>query len=115
MFWHTDGEDEIGSTISTLSLGGDAVIRIRLQTSYYNNEVDIITEDPIMGALEWRNLTDLKRKWEAGEITDGEYRINPDAIKRARGLMKPQIELPLIHGSIAIMTGNALTEYYEVS
>ena len=114
MNWHTEGEDEIGSTISTLSLGGDAVMHIRLQHSYYHNQIDVVKQDPIMGALDWKSLTELKRRWEAGEIEDEEYRVNPDLLNRIRGRLRPQIDLPLIHGSIVIMTGKALTKYYEV-
>ena len=112
--WHTDGEGEIGSTISTLSLGGDATMHIRLQMSYYHNHIDMMNADPIMGALDWRNLTDLKRRWEAGEISDEEYAINPDTLARMKGKLRPEISLPLIHGSIVIMTGKALSKYYEV-
>ena len=62
--WHTDREDEIGSTISTLSLGGDATMRFRLQSQYYSNEIDIMgDEDPVTGAIDWKNLTLLKRRW----------------------------------------------------
>jgi hypothetical protein len=82
--------------------------------SYYHNQIDVMNEDPIMGALDWRNLTDLKRRWDAGEIGDEEYAINPDTLTRMRGKLPPEIRLPLIHGSIVIMTGKALTRYYEV-
>jgi alkylated DNA repair dioxygenase AlkB len=112
--WHADGEDEIGSTISTLSLGGDAIMHIRLQMAYYHNEIDMMNEDPITGSLEWRNLTELRRRWEAGEIEDEDYKINPEVLAGAISKMRPQIDLPLIHGSIVIMTGKALTKYYEV-
>ena len=114
MNWHAEGEDDIGSTTSTLSLGGDAVMHIRLQHPYYHNQIDVVKEDPIMGALDWKSLTELKCRCEAGEIEDEEYRVNPGVLNRMRGRVRPQVDLPLIHGSIVIMTGKALTKYYEV-
>ena len=112
--WHAEGEDEIGSTISTLSLGGDAIMHIRLQMAYYQNQIDVVNEDPITGALDWKNLTELRHRWQAGEIEDEDYKINPDFVAKMKGKLRPQIDLPLIHGSIVIMTGKALTKYYEV-
>lgn len=108
--WHPDGDDDVGQTISTLSLGGNATVHIRLQNSYYRNEIDMMNEDPIVGALGWKNLTEWRRRWQAGEIEDEEYRINPEVVARSIGRTRPQIDLPLIHGSIAIMTGTALTK-----
>ena len=55
------------------------MMHIRLQIAYYNNEIDVFSEDPIMGALDRKNLTELKRKWDAGEIPEEEFRIDRDA------------------------------------
>jgi hypothetical protein len=73
-------------------------MHIRLQMSYYHNQIDVMNEDPITGALDWRNLTDLKRGWETGKINDEKYAINPDTLARMEGKLRPEISLSLIHG-----------------
>jgi hypothetical protein len=45
-------------------------MHIRLQNLYYRNKIDMMNEDPIVGALDWKNLTELRRRWQAGEIED---------------------------------------------
>jgi hypothetical protein len=47
-------------------------MHIQLQMLYHHNQIDVMNEDPTAGALDWRNLTHLKRRWEAGEISDEE-------------------------------------------
>lgn len=91
-------------------------MHIRLQNKDYRNEIRMQEMDPIMGAIDWRNMTMLRRRMEAGEIEPEDYRVNNSVFTtRRRGRPRPQISLPLIHGSIVIMHGQALTNYYEVS
>lgn len=80
----------------------------------YHNEIDMMKADPIIAALDWKPLRELKCGGKACEIEDEEYRINPKVAARATSRTRPPTDLPLIHSSIVIMTGKALTKYYEV-
>ena len=115
---HTDGQDELVQTISTLCVGGDATMIFRLQNRYHKNQVGLFgDDDPIRAALDWKNLTTLRHKWLAGEIPDEKFRANPDLLSKPRKhrMVRPLITLPLIHGSIVIMQGAEISKCYEVS
>ena len=49
--WHTDVKAKSVLPFSTLSLGGDATMHIRLQMSYYHNQIDVMNKDSITGCF----------------------------------------------------------------
>ena len=50
--WHVDWENELGSTITTLSLGGDATFHLRMRPKHYE-ETGI---DAIYGAKHYKAI-----------------------------------------------------------
>lgn len=112
MPWHTDGDTEIGPVMSTLVLGGDAALKIRLQAKYHNWYNP--REGVIRGAHNWESIRRHDLEQRAGIIS-------PELARdRIRELMdnpaeRPEIILPLMHGSMFIVHGQEFTKYYEVS
>ena len=120
---NVDGEDELGDTITTLSLGCDAFFTIRLKTEHYEN-ADALEWDGevVQGAKDWEKNTELREALLQGQDVDKSHVGTPDkgpskqpggrSGLRARRT-RPEIEVPLVHGSLVIMHGKAAQEYYE--
>jgi alkylated DNA repair dioxygenase AlkB len=112
--WHTDGDEEVGPTTVTLSVGGDAEMRIRLQKKYYDGE-NFDPDNIIMGARFWKELQQLGTDIEQSAIGANEASDKYDFYLRDHGNdPRPEIVLPLIHGSVVIIQGQEFNGLYEV-
>ncbi|TKA69811.1 hypothetical protein B0A49_05860 [Cryomyces minteri] len=122
--YHDDGEDGLGPTIATLSLGYPAWMSIRLKHNHYlgvttgENPVD---EPPMPGCIEYQERR--KAYDEMQTIEDKkERRSKLEALSAKLGLKsKPvgrqhapdALKLHLGHGDIVIMHGEDIQKFYE--
>lgn len=105
--WHVDGENELDSTVSTLSLGGDATCHLRMRPKHYEEK----GIDAIHGAKHYKAIQRIRDRMHDGEDLDVDLeRVVPASYRRTRW---PQLKIPLIHGSMIIMQGDCFSECYE--
>ncbi|RMZ80820.1 hypothetical protein DV737_g2875, partial [Chaetothyriales sp. CBS 132003] len=110
--WHTDGEGELGETVSILNLGGDATFKLRLQHRPYTNS-NLFQEghEVVRGAINCERAAAIKAM--------GAQRRSPSPIELithsqgSSNKTQPMASVPLIHGSIVILQGSLFSKYYE--
>ena len=104
--WHVDGENELGSTVSTLSLGGDATFHLRMRRTHFEHRgIDIEH-----GAKHWRSIERVRNRMRGGE----NLYVDPHQVVPAtRRSHRPEMKIPLIHGSMVIMQGESFSQFYE--
>ena len=131
MVWFQDGDDEVGETISSLSLGCDATLIFRLKRNFWDN-TGVFAEggEVVTGAKNWRKVVAMKAARDRGEEVaetgvqfDAGGEVSSRVPRSYPGLgsggrsskrhARPELIIPLIHGSIVIMQGNASQHYYE--
>lgn len=113
--FHDDGEDSLGPSISTLSLGSQATMRFRLKKKYYNGNAANAAVLP--GCEFFEERKELKKQHENRELDDVEYvnkcmELTSDITRREA---KDMITLELHHGDMVVMHGPLLQKYYEHS
>ena len=100
----------------------------RLKRTFWEN-TGVFAEggEVVTGAKNWRKVAAIKAAKDRGEeVTDadiefaagGEASVRPNARMAPGGRMsrrhvRPELVIPLIHGSIVIMQGSASQHYYE--
>ncbi|KAL3456773.1 hypothetical protein BJX64DRAFT_270105 [Aspergillus heterothallicus] len=129
--YHDDGEDTLGPTIASLSLGAKATKHLRMKFKYYHGfsksgtKKTLTKNDPVLvGCLnrEWR--LDLKNKKANGELNDEQYeeawwnkwKESPQTDKPVKAGAReapPCIRTELHHGDIVVMHGAGVQKYYE--
>ncbi|KAI5308000.1 hypothetical protein KEM55_006848, partial [Ascosphaera atra] len=72
MGYHDDGEDSLGPTISTLSLGAKAEMTIRMKKKYYKPQIkekmDLDAEEIIPGCGHYEERKRLRQEFDEGKI-----------------------------------------------
>ena len=127
MNYHDDGEDGLGKTVITLSLGGEATMSFRMKEKYYfpkeMSEKNTATYDPksevVVGSKFWAERVALNDSFESA--TDDEWEAAKKKLfadyKTAKGSKTPPqvLTITLKHGDYLIMHGSDIQKYYEVS
>ncbi|PGH20387.1 hypothetical protein AJ80_03655 [Polytolypa hystricis UAMH7299] len=126
--WHDDGEVGLGPTIATLSLGGEAIMSIRVKDKYYKGNKEpttrskIIENDPAPpGCEKYEARRLLRDEFEAGKISASERKTRLEKIfsepePELDGKLRPTkviIEMRLFHGDLVVMHGARLQQCYE--
>ena len=140
--YHDDGEDDLLGTIATMSIGGDAVMKLRMKDTWYSvNVKDIQKYDPtaevVPGMEAWEKRLELNRLY--GQVSQhnfdiakaqffqhvaderkkpkkgkGKEKTEKDKDKDSRSTSPVVITLKLKHGDITVMNGRKLQKYFEV-
>lgn len=123
--YHDDGEDELLGTIATMSIGGDAVMKLRMKDKWYSAKaLKIDTYDPtaevIPGMQGWEDRMDLNRLY--GQVSEKAFNVakkkffkNVADQKYGKNSKSPVfVTLKLKHGDITVMNGRNLQKYFEV-
>ncbi|KAL3483075.1 2OG-Fe(II) oxygenase superfamily-domain-containing protein [Aspergillus germanicus] len=121
--YHDDGEDTLGPTIASLSLGAMAHKSLRMKYKYYNGftkgSKKLAHDDPVLEGCanrDWR--LDLKQKLDNNELDwtayEAEwwrtYKANKSGAAREA---PPCIKTQLHHGDLVVMHGDGVQKYYE--
>ncbi|KAJ5673085.1 hypothetical protein N7507_002212 [Penicillium longicatenatum] len=120
--FHDDGEDSLGPTIATLSLGASSTMKIRMKDQYYNGQSKrfVVLKDDIIlpNCRNEKARRDLKKQYEDGIITKAVYDQRRTSLfnkQGSSGEAPAQIQLTLHHGDLVVMHGENLQKYYEHS
>lgn len=120
--YHDDGEDSLGPTIASLSLGAKATMRFRLKDQYFRgkgrfSKVPVADDAVLPGCDNFEKRQELKEQHDMGQLNDIEYAKQrmelADAVKKRES--KALITLDLHHGDMVVMHGSLLQKYYEHS
>ncbi|OXV10959.1 hypothetical protein Egran_01280 [Elaphomyces granulatus] len=123
MGYHDDGESGLGPTVTTLSLGGRATMKVRMKREYYlgfhKSRDDLVKDDPVLvGCCKYEERIALKGEFDNRSITKEQYDQRRTEIFKTvikPGQVKPLIEMRLQHGDFVVMHGANLQKYYEHS
>jgi hypothetical protein len=119
--YHDDGEEGLGPTIATLSLGGQATMTIRMKASHYRGVsragAYVDKYPPTKGCLNYEQRL-LKHK-EMEQSDPGKRASLCKEIAKELGLSKKRsspvwLSMRLNHGDIVVMHGVRIQTYYEV-
>ncbi|KAK1816833.1 hypothetical protein LTR12_008775 [Friedmanniomyces endolithicus] len=122
--YHDDGEEGLGPTIASLSLGGTAKMHLRLKAKHFVgcSKSGLLTpERPVPGSLECEKRLQL---WEAiqplKETNRAEYLKRIQAIPKEVGVYEKRnknagdlVTVTLGHGDVMVMHGYAIQRYLE--
>ncbi|KAK0363170.1 hypothetical protein LTR94_016328 [Friedmanniomyces endolithicus] len=122
--YHDDGEEGLGPTIASLSLGGTAKMHLRLKAKHYVgcSKSGLLTpERPVPGSLEYEKRLQL---WEEiqplKETNRAEYLKRIKAIPKEIGVYEKRnknaadlVTVSLGHGDVMVMHGYAIQRYLE--
>lgn len=125
MQYHDDGEDDLLGTIATMSIGGDADMKLRMKDKWYSAKaLKIDTYDPtaqvIPGMQGWQDRLELNSMY--GQVSEEDFDRakatffkNVEAGKYGKSGTSPVfVTLRLKHGDITVMNGRLLQKYFEV-
>ncbi|MCJ1470214.1 hypothetical protein MMC07_008859 [Pseudocyphellaria aurata] len=113
--YHDDGEKDLGPTIATLSLGGNAIMTIRMKQKYYSAE----KHDSVKPILRGCQMFDERVQLEAARVnlSSAAFAIKQaefeKAAKNGRSNCPPLVTLYLSHGDMVVMHGHDMQKYYE--
>lgn len=123
--YHDDGEDDLLGTIATMSIGGDAVMKLRMKSKWYSAKaLKINTYDPtaevIPGMQGWEDRLKLNSLY--GYVSEKEFNAAKNIFfqdvkdqKWGTSSISPvAIILKLKHGDITVMNGRKLQKFFEV-
>ncbi|KAJ5573562.1 uncharacterized protein N7459_007989 [Penicillium hispanicum] len=121
MGYHDDGEFSLGPTIATFSLGGRAIMTIRMKYKYYHGYTrakKYLEDDPVLPGCKFESeRRELKAAFKNGTITEKVYHERrADLLKMGDtkgGEAPPIIKLGVHHGDFVVMHGENLQKYYE--
>ncbi|TKA62977.1 hypothetical protein B0A55_12301 [Friedmanniomyces simplex] len=122
--YHDDGEEGLGPTIATLSLGGKAKMHLRMKAKHFVgcSKMGLLTaEKPVPGGLEYEKRLAL---WEELQPLKGRdratYQKRVKEIPKELGIYEKRNKRPedlvtvsLSHGDLIIMDGYAIQRYLE--
>ena len=113
---------ELGPTIATLSLGGPAIMTMRMKERYWKGYTKSLNYNPHEPVLPGAALEHERRQLNAlhGTITAEEFEkrrkfMYAQGKEALKGQPPVLLTMPLDHGSIIIMHGAEMQKYYEVS
>lgn len=123
--YHDDGEDDLLGTIATISIGGDADMRLRMKEKWYSAKaLHRKTYDPmaevIPGMQGWEDRIKLNSLYgrvseEKFESAKKRFFKNVDeGMYGKTGTSPVFVTLKLKHGDITVMNGRKLQKYFEV-
>ncbi|MCJ1286510.1 hypothetical protein MMC26_005856 [Xylographa opegraphella] len=118
MGFHDDGEKELGPTIATFSLGGSAVMSMRMKSRYFTGLTKGGNYDPsapvLPGSFLEAERKALNARWDT---------VTPDHFDKLRKALYKSHKMPrngpvlltmhLNHGDNVVMHGNEMQKYYE--
>lgn len=123
--YHDDGEDDLLGTIATMSIGGDAVMKLRMKDKWFSAKaLKINTYDPtaevIPGMQGWEDRLELNNLYRL--VSDKEFNAAKkkffknvvDEKYGKSGKSPVVVTLKLKHGDITVMDGRQLQKYFEV-
>ncbi|EAS30635.2 uncharacterized protein CIMG_11674 [Coccidioides immitis RS] len=118
--YHDDGEDTLGPTVATLSIGAPATMLIRMKGKYFRvpepKKKNIAPNDLVLpGCAMEKERRELKMLYENEGITCAEYWDALARLKSSRKEAKPMCSLDLHHGDMVVMHGANLQKYFEHS
>ncbi|KAK0252165.1 hypothetical protein LTS09_012728 [Friedmanniomyces endolithicus] len=122
--YHDDGEEGLGPTIASLSLGGTAKMHLRLKSKHFVgcSKSGLLTpERPVPGSLEYEKRLQL---WEEiqplKETNRAEYLKRIKEIPKEVGVYEKRnknasdlVTITLGHGDMMVMHGYAIQRYLE--
>ncbi|MCJ1433561.1 hypothetical protein MMC27_002924 [Xylographa pallens] len=118
MGFHDDGEKELGPTIATLSLGGSAVMSMRMKSRYFTGLTKGGNYDPLEPVLPGSFLEEerksLNARWPT--VTADQFEQWRKALYSSRKMPRNGpvlLTMHLSHGDIVVMHGNEMQKYYE--
>lgn len=122
--YHDDGEDDLLGTIATMSIGGDAIMNLRMKEKwYFAKNLKSATYDPteevIPGMQGWEDRMKLNSLY--GHISENHFNAakkeffkNVQAGEYGSNRTAPAVvSLKLKHGDITVMNGRSLQKYFE--
>lgn len=120
--YHDDGEDSLGPTIASLSLGAKATMKFRLKDQYFRgsgptSKVPVPDDAVLPGCDDFEKRKQLKEQHDSKQLNDAEYtkqRMELAGTFKEKE-SKPLISLDLHHGDMVVMDGALLQKYYEHS
>ena len=123
--YHDDGEDDLLGTIATMSIGGDAIMNLRMKEKwYFAKNLKSATYDPteevIPGMQGWEDRMKLNSLY--GHVSEKAFNAaKKEFFKKVeageygkKSTASPVVSLKLKHGDITVMNGRSLQKYYEV-
>ena len=125
MNWHNDGEDGLGKTIVSLSLGGEATMSFRMKAEHHTPKAllpkNIARYDPrrkvAVGSKHWAERVALNDSY--GNVADDEWQAAKEEVfsdyKDAKAKSSQVLSIVLKHGDYLIQHGSDIQKYYEVS
>ncbi|KAK3045121.1 hypothetical protein LTS18_014523, partial [Coniosporium uncinatum] len=126
--YHDDGEQGLGPTIATLSLGYPAKMSLRLKDKHYrgvSKSGEYTDEPPIPGCQHYEarrgahteldGLSSAERKTKKKELVDRLQlgKKHADVKDSQRKHAPDAISFKLCHGDIVVMHGEGVQKYYE--
>ena len=117
--FHDDGEQGLGPTIATLSLGAPALMQLRMKARHYAGvtRAGMLSNAPPLPGC--REQDARQHAWDAGQISSAACtRKAGHDLARRLGLSyhasPPSVlDLELSHGDVVIMHGRELQLFYE--
>lgn len=120
--YHDDGEDSLGPTIATFSLGSSSTMTLRMKYKYhhgYTRTKKYLEDDPVLPGCKFEHERgELKEAFKNGTISEKVYHERRASLLKIGdtkgGEAPPVIKLDLYHGDFVVMHGENLQKYYEV-
>ncbi|CAI7676357.1 unnamed protein product [Penicillium manginii] len=121
MGYHDDGEDVLGPTVATLSLGASSTMFLRMKAKYFaglrksdKGSTSLTKYDPVLiGCHDYERRKALKDQYDQGLFTEDQYDAERRKILRPMTDAPPIIKMELHHGHMVVMNGQNLQKYYE--
>ncbi|KAF1985341.1 hypothetical protein K402DRAFT_334395 [Aulographum hederae CBS 113979] len=128
MKYHSDGEDDLGPTVATLSLGAPATMKFRMKSNHFYGATKAaekaVQSEPKPGCLNyearkqaWDEIQHLSKKNQGEQMSSwtktlglGKSQAKSTAKRESHSAV---LQLTLRHGDIVIMHGGAIQHYYE--
>ncbi|KAI9814327.1 MAG: hypothetical protein M1832_005907 [Thelocarpon impressellum] len=119
--YHDDGESTLGPSIATLSLGGQAAMRIRMKASCWNGPIrkkaykSTLPVPP--GCKNEKELTELNAKFKNATAEQWQSLVETYLNRKKDAKANPPValELQLNHGDMVVMNGADIQKFYETN
>jgi len=122
--YHDDGEQELGETVASISLGAPAKMRFRIKAKHMSsyklwepknapNEVKV--ESQVQQAV---SVEEVQPEDNEGDEDPDEERARPSVTPAKKEIHKEprvKLELRLNHGDVVVMKGREIQRIWEVS
>lgn len=115
--YHDDGEKDLGPTIATLSLGGDAVMTVRMKENFHSAKKHVFTNPVLRGCQLYDERIQLNADHahlSPAEFAGSKARFD-DKVRNLKKRHSPSIlSMRLKQGDMVVMHGDEVQKYYEV-